>query len=286
MSRAQRVAMTVALLATAVAAVLCALHDVGIVALLAVGALVFVPLEHVFPRRVQPVVPRGVWVDLAHATITLTLSAAGFGVVAAVIMHLPVIDVVGRVVGVLPTPLSLVVAIVVADCGYYATHRLCHGVPWLWRFHRIHHSSADMYWLAAARAHPVDQVLLQAGALVPLRLMGVSGIGFGLYGLVVIVQNLLVHSNVDVITGPLRWIVATPEFHHWHHAADRDAWNRNFAGQIPLLDRLFGTAWLPTHAPRAYGIQGRTPSTYLGQLLQPVLPRRRPREAMAESRAA
>src|SRR5688572_32092692 len=44
---------------------------------------------------------------------------------------------------------------------------------------------------------------------------------------------------------PLRWILATPRFHHWHHAAETEAMDKNFAVHLPLIDRLFGTAYLP-----------------------------------------
>ncbi len=71
--------------------------------------------------------------------------------------------------------------------------------------------------------------------------------------------------------GPLRWFVATPHFHHWHHAADPEGWNRNYAGQAPLVDWLFGTLVLPPHQwPTAYGLgtSERVPQGWLAQLCE------------------
>ena len=58
-------------------------------------------------------------------------------------------------------------------------------------------------------------------------------------------QSVLIHSNVRLNFGPLRWLLASPEFHHWHHSNYREARNKNFAGQVPVLDYLFGTLHLP-----------------------------------------
>lgn len=57
--------------------------------------------------------------------------------------------------------------------------------------------------------------------------------------------GLWIHSNVDVRTGRLRWILNGPEAHRWHHATDPDARDRNFGTKLAFWDRLFGTAFLP-----------------------------------------
>jgi sterol desaturase/sphingolipid hydroxylase (fatty acid hydroxylase superfamily) len=83
------------------------------------------------------------------------------------------------------------------------------------------------------------------------------------------------HANVRVRFGPLRWVVGGPEFHHWHHAAQPSAYNRNFAAQVPLIDLVFGTLYMPKgQTPDRYGVDEQVPGSYLGQLLYPL--RRRP----------
>jgi sterol desaturase/sphingolipid hydroxylase (fatty acid hydroxylase superfamily) len=86
-------------------------------------------------------------------------------------------------------------------------------------------------------------------------------------------QGLFVHSNLRVSLGPLRWCVASPEFHHWHHASDPAVYNTNFAGEVPLVDWLFGTLYLPRHQwPEAYGTGDDVPDGYLAQLAWPFRP--------------
>ena len=153
--------------------------------------------------------------------------------------------------------------------GYWA-HRATHRVPWLWRFHAVHHSIAEMDWLAAGRLHPIDQVFTRACVILPLVVLGFGKATFGAYLLFATLWAIFIHANVRFTFGPLRWVVATPAYHHWHHTNDEGAIDHNFAGQIPLIDMVFGTFHLPKGRwPSTYGIDDPIPTTYLGQLAWP-----------------
>ena len=58
--------------------------------------------------------------------------------------------------------------IVIGDIGFYSVHRAFYTVPWLWKFHQIHHSIEELDWLAAARVHPIDQILTKGASLLPI----------------------------------------------------------------------------------------------------------------------
>ena len=89
-------------------------------------------------------------------------------------------------------------------------------------------------------------------------------------------QSLLIHANVRLGFGPLRWIIASPQFHHWHHADAPEAFDKNFAGQLPILDLAFGTLHLPSgRMPERYGTDRPVPRSYLGQLVSPFAGARR-----------
>ena len=81
-----------------------------------------------------------------------------------------------------------------------------------------------------------------------------------------------IHANVRWEFRPLRRLIATPAFHHWHHSADREAVDRNFAVHTPIWDILFGTYYLPDRWPTAYGLSGRrdVPTRWVTQLLYPL----------------
>ena len=70
--------------------------------------------------------------------------------------------------------------------------------------------------------------------------------------------------------GPLRWLVVSPIYHHWHHALEPEAIDKNFAVQLAFIDRLFGALYLPEgKIPQKYGTDTSVPDTYLGQLAVP-----------------
>jgi sterol desaturase/sphingolipid hydroxylase (fatty acid hydroxylase superfamily) len=133
----------------------------------------------------------------------------------------------------------------------------------------VHHSIEHMDWVAAARLHPFDAAFTQAFAVVPLVLLGYEE---GASAAVVAGTTILAifqHANVSLQFPVLRWVVPTPEWHHWHHATDADAHDTNFG--LPLVDLLFGTAFLPRgRRPEGFGVPDPVPADdYLGQLAHP-----------------
>ena len=242
---------------------------------LAVLALVFVPLERLAAWRPgQRLLRRGWWRDLLcyqllnRPLVGVALAAAV--AIAAALGHALVPGAWQDTVARQPLWLQVPVAIVLSDLGFYAAHRLFHAVPWLWRFHAVHHSIEEMDWLAAARVHPLDHLVTKGLSLLPVYALGFSTAAIGVYAAIYFWQSILIHSNVRLRFGPLRWVLASPEFHHWHHGNEPAAYNRNFAGQLPVLDLLFGTLHMPDgRMPERYGVGEVLPSTYAGQLAYP-----------------
>ena len=209
---------------------------------------------------------RGFLTDLTHLLVNNALTAAGLFVVvvAAMIPFFWVrrLDLAGH----LPPTVAVIVAAVIVLFGQYWAHRLTHQVPFLWRFHAVHHSIENMDWLASARLHPLDQVFTQGSVVVPLYLLGFNG---GVFGGVVVFFTLLAlfqHANVRLRFPVLRWVINTPEWHHWHHAIDREAINTNFG--VPVVDQLFGTAYLPRgKRPTGFGTREPVPPVGYGRHL-------------------
>jgi lathosterol oxidase len=242
-------------------------------------ALVFVPLERLFARhREQPVLRVGWRTDLAHFFVShvgvqlLTFLTMAPAVVLFGLLRWPPLDALRATVAAQPFVLQLAGALLVADLGGYAAHRAFHAVPWLWRFHAIHHSSQAMDWLAGSRLHLVDVVATRAAAFAPLLLIGVAPAALSAYLLWVAVQATVIHANVGWRFGWLEHVLVSPRFHHWHHAAEAEARDRNFAVHWAWLDRLFGTLHLPDGCwPRRYGIEGDpVPDGWVAQLSWPL----------------
>lgn len=169
-----------------------------------------------------------------------------------------------------PFWLQAIEVIALSDFLIYWGHRLQHNVGFLWRFHKVHHSAEHLDWLAAHREHPIDSIYTIGLINLPAFLLGFPL--ETLAGLIAFrgIWAIYIHSNVRLPIGPLRWLIGAPELHHWHHDKDRRA--GNYANISPLMDIFFGTYKCPGHEPEAFGIDEKTPKSYLGQLFEPMVP--------------
>jgi sterol desaturase/sphingolipid hydroxylase (fatty acid hydroxylase superfamily) len=240
---------------------------------------VFVPLERLFALRIDQAVFRRHWlVDLSYFFVNsllvevltvLTLTPA------LVLFDWARVDAIVHVMGTLPLAVQVLAMIFVADLTQYWVHRTFHEVPFLWPFHAIHHSVEDMDWLAGSRLHLVDVILTRGLTYVPVFVLGFSRPALLVYVFLVAAQATFIHANVRWEFRPLRRLVATPAFHHWHHSSEEQALDKNFAVHTPLWDILFGTYYLPNHWPTQYGLsRGRkVPVGWGRQFLYPFVRR-------------
>jgi sterol desaturase/sphingolipid hydroxylase (fatty acid hydroxylase superfamily) len=261
-----------ALLATTALVAVALLVRSQVVFGIAVLAAVFVPLERLASLHPQKVLRRMWKTDLVHLVVNNLLATVGIVILLAVpviVLRLALGTVIGDAVATQPFWLQFIEAVALTEITGYWAHRASHQVPWLWRFHAVHHSIAEMDWLAAGRLHPLDQVFQSAIVVLPLFVLGFGRATFGAYIFLSTLWGIFVHSNVRFTFGPLRWLVATPAYHHWHHTNDAGEINHNYAGQLPIIDRLFGTYRAPDSWPRTYGIDAPMPESYLAQLAWP-----------------
>lgn len=241
-----------------------------------VTALIFIPLEMLLPLRKSQKLLRahwrndGVYLLFNGIIIKLGLAILVAGMLAAI--HAMVPGELGAVIQRQPIWLQAIEVLVVADIGFYFAHRCFHAVPFLWKFHAVHHSIEEMDWLAAHRVHPIDQIATKTVSFLPVLLLGFSGEAVAIFAMIYQWQSLIVHSNSRLGLGPLEWLLATPHFHHWHHANQPEAFDKNFAGQLPFLDKIFGTLFLPENMPARYGTDEPVPALYHQQLAYPLSP--------------
>jgi sterol desaturase/sphingolipid hydroxylase (fatty acid hydroxylase superfamily) len=248
------------------------------------AALLLVGLERRFPYTPgQPVLRRGFWMDLLGYTL---LQSWALGVVISwIIRGLDGASGLSRLhlVSGWPVGLQLLFFFVEHDLYIYLFHRWQHHDPRLWRLHEAHHSTPDVDWLSGSRSHALEILVNQTIEFAPMVLLGASPVVPILKGALDAVWGMWIHSNVDARTGWLQRLVNGPEMHRWHHALEATDVERhgafNFATKLAVWDWLFGTAWLPGHKPRGYGLPYPFPDGYLRQHLFAFRPLGVPSEA-------
>jgi len=236
----------------------------------------FVLLEWVFPqvRPEQPPLRDGWKLDLGYFGVN-HLAIGIFLVTSAHFAHdafaWAVNAKVQSFVLAMPAVLRFVLVILAADAVEYASHRAYHEVPWLWRIHAIHHSPQTMDWLSGSRLHFLEPLVARALVLVPIFLLGFPQDTIFAYLIFISVQSVLIHSNIKMNLGWLRYVIVTTQFHHWHHASDTEAIDKNYTAHTPIFDLLFGTWHLPKDRwPVKYGTVKPVPGGMLGQFLHPI----------------
>lgn len=247
------------------------LQPVGLIAGLFV---IVVPFEKLMPRhREQRLRRPQVGTDIAHGLIGPLLTpvtlviAATIGLVS--LAWLPGLAL-RPLVAALPPVVQVMSGVALFDLVIYWTHRFSHEVPFLWRFHAIHHSTEHLDWVSGLRSHPFDGVIL-APAFVFLLAAGFDPEYAGVVTVVQILTGIFLHANVRWRLAPLHKIVITPEFHHWHHTNEPVAIHSNYSAFLPLWDLAFGTYFMPSNRrPETYGVDEYVPTGVVGQLLWPL----------------
>jgi len=143
-----------------------------------------------------------------------------------------------------PAWIPFVIGLVVIDLWMYWWHRINHHVPFLWRFHAVHHSDRELDATSAVRFHTGEIVLSGVARLLVLPLLGVSLPMLLIYELILLPVILFHHSNLRIgpaVDGVLRPMIVTPWMHWVHHSMLREETNSNYGSVLSVWDRLFGS---------------------------------------------
>ncbi|HEY3738338.1 MAG TPA: sterol desaturase family protein [Bryobacteraceae bacterium] len=242
----------------------------------------FVPLERLFPRNDQPLFRAEYREDLFYylvsSMLVQILTFLTFLPANTLKATLPLAEI-RAWVGALPFIVQFFSIMFLTDLVQYWVHRCFHRIPSLWRFHAVHHSAQTMDWIAGARMHFVEILVLRSTTVIPMFVLGFHESAINAYVFTVYLYSTFIHSNVNWRFPFTERILVTPRFHHWHHGIEPEAIDVNFAIHFPIFDRLFGTHFLPENRwPSGYGVEGHpVPKGYWKQLRYPF---RRPAAAV------
>ncbi|WP_290700011.1 sterol desaturase family protein [Lacinutrix sp.] len=210
-----------------------------------VSAIVFIPIELFLPKRLNQSKFHEEWrTDLVYFIVSHL-----FIQIIGVIVQFPAVNLFKSIglesfqatIQSIPFIPQLFIALLVSDLFQYTSHYFFHKIPYLWRFHAVHHSTKHLDWLAGSRTHFFDLVVVRAMSFIPIYVCGFSSSVFFTYIVIVSFQAVLAHANTRINFGFLKYVFVTPQYHHWHHSDDPKAYDKNFAIHFPFIDMIFGT---------------------------------------------
>ena len=157
------------------------------------------------------------------------------------------------------------------DFIIYWLHRAQHSNRWLWAFHTVHHSPAEMTTLTQNRRHLLERVYIDVALYLPLLVvLGVPTRTWPILWMVFGIMEALQHAELDWRFGPLYYVFVSPVFHSLHHSIDPRYYNKNLGGMFSVWDYLFGTAAAAKERPTEYGVPGLTmKETLTSQIVTP-----------------
>ncbi|RED91776.1 sterol desaturase family protein [Marinoscillum furvescens] len=221
-------------------------------------SLVFLFLELIVPwRKEQALLRKDFWLDLFYMFFNFFLfSLIIYNAASNVVVHffnqaLASVGITNLVAfEVMSWPLwgHLLLGFVVRDFVQWWTHRLLHRVPWLWEFHKVHHSVEEMGFAAHLRYHWMENVVYRTLEYIPLALIGIGLRDFFIIHIFTLAVGHFNHSNVKLRLGPLKYVFNNPQMHIWHHAHDlpkERKYGVNFGLTLSVWDFLFRTNYTP-----------------------------------------
>lgn len=245
-------------------------------------SLIFFALELARPwRKNQARFRKDFWLDAFYMVFNFFLfSLIIYNAASEVIVHwfhqllnlVGITNLIAIKVGNLSVWSQLFLLFILRDFIHWNVHRLLHRVPFLWEFHKVHHSVQEMGFAAHLRYHWMENVVYRLIEYLPLALIGFGIQEFFIVHAFTTTVGHFNHSNLRVPLGPLKFLFNNPQMHIWHHAKElpkNHRYGMNFGLTLSIWDYLFGSAYLP-HDGRdiklGFHDDKDFPKTFWGQL--------------------
>ena len=252
--------------------------------LLGLSILVFL-LEIIIPwRKKQSIIRKGFWLDTFYILFNFFLfSLIGYNALSNVGVELfndflgifGIKNIVALEVKDFPVWMQLFIMFVVADFVQWNIHRMLHRVPWMWKFHKVHHSVKEMGFAAQFRFHFLETIVYKSIQYIPLAMIGFGIEQFFVVHMFSVFVGHLNHANLDWSYGKLGYVFNNPRMHIWHHAKALPAehpYGMNFGLTFECWDYLFRTAYVPKSGrdiELGFEDDANFPNTFLKQMKYP-----------------
>ena len=159
---------------------------------------------------------------------------------------------------ILPTWLEIIAAIMILDfISQYVVHYLLHKIPFMWRFHTVHHSDTHVDVTSGTRHHPIDFIFRETFALFGVVIAGLPVAYYLLYRVLTVLFTYFSHANIDLplwLDKAISYIFISPNTHKFHHHHKIPWTDTNFGNIFSLWDRIFGTFLYKDTKDIIYGV--------------------------------
>lgn len=228
--------------------------------LLIVVSLLVWSLELIFPwRRKQAAFRKDFWIDAFYMFFNFYI----FNLIIFIALSNTTAHLFKDLMGMIGLPktsiinlsglnmwVQLVLYFLIADFVQWSIHVLLHRVPWMWKFHKVHHSVREMGFAAHLRYHFMENVFYKTGLYIILGYIFNFKLeyAFFMHAFAIIIGHLN-HANLGWDYGPLKYLINNPKMHIWHHAKDlpkNHPNGMNFGISLSIWDYIFGTNYIPS----------------------------------------
>jgi sterol desaturase/sphingolipid hydroxylase (fatty acid hydroxylase superfamily) len=235
-------------------------------------------------RRNQKIFRKDFWLDSFYILFNFFLfSLIGYNAISNVGVELfndflglfGITNLVAIEVQAFPVWAQLAIMLVIADFIQWNVHRQLHRQPWLWEFHKVHHSVKEMGFAAQFRFHFMETIIYKTVQYVPLAMIGFGIQEFIIVHMFAVLVGHLNHANVGWGYGIFGYIFNNPKMHIWHHSKalpEEHPQGMNYGITLSVWDYLFGTAYVPHDGKDIeLGFDGdeNFPETFTGQVVFP-----------------
>jgi len=144
----------------------------------------------------------------------------------------------------LPFYMEIILGVVLLDLALYGQHVASHKIPFIWRFHRVHHADRDMDATTGVRFHPIESVMSMLYKCVIVLVVGPAVIAVVIFEVILNASALFNHANVRLpkwLDRILRILIVTPDMHSVHHSVLPNETNSNYGFFLSIWDRVFAS---------------------------------------------
>ncbi len=153
--------------------------------------------------------------------------------------------------------IQFIVLLIVHDLIEWLVHNGLHRIPFLWEFHKVHHSIHDMDWVGNFRFHWMEVMIYRPAKYIPVAIMGFNDQAVLVVAVFATLVGHLNHANIPFDYGPLKYIFNSPKMHIWHHDVDLHLKSgQNFGIVLSVWDWIFKTSYMPKGQPDKLGFEG------------------------------